>query len=256
MRAAIVIGLLSACGFSGHATDDDAVDAPTSTDAPPAKPLCTPNDAYQKLCFSFDQPVFADPLPNEGSVAVAASLGGVTHDRVDGRDVARIGADHGMAITDASQITGILSTEIVFRADRLPTPAEERFALFDNGDHISAFLYNIGGQPQLRCELEAIWYSKLAPAANQWTYLACVCDAGRKLMYIDGAVVDTVDDPDHVGEACQAGVDAQEGVTLGQDNDGDTHTGDDALVGVIDHVRWWSSKLFPATVCQHAGAGC
>lgn len=254
MRAAacVVFAAAGGCGFQipATATGDDAppgLDAPRDTgdpDTPPAPRLCDPAPGLIG-CFSFDAPVFASPLANEGSAAVVAE-----HDNVDrvpcqGGGAAQVGTTSRIQVLPNTELTGIASAEAWVRIDADPATGG-RVGIVD-ADATSAavsFFYYRPGAYQIRFELGVQLFLDHQLSLGDWHYLAQTCEGGVLTAYVDGSPVGS-------RTGCSPGVATTYGLQLGQNNN--QASGNEWLTGALDGVRLWTTVRTPAEICAAAG---
>lgn len=262
MRSVVLITALGACSFEGRegalpdaptadATEVDgpAVDAPV--DAPPPV-LCPPGDDDLRVCFSFDEMPLPTSLVSAGTAAVTATLAEVTRiERSSTSGAAQLATTSGISMPMGSGVSGVLTGEIWFRADTLPSTEGQRMGLYDSNTspNISLFLYRAGAGYTLRCGLGGqteVFNAALVQGA--WHYVACTCDGGAMGVYLDGALVE----PARQG-GCNGGAFAGDGFTIGADNSGNGGTvAGDRLLGAVDGVRLWAAPRTASEIAATA----
>lgn len=262
-RAAVWLVAVAACGFrgpgltgddarppDGSATDDAALDAIAGDAAVQAR-FC-PTDPHLRLCYAFDQPVLPATLPDEGAVAVDAQVSNVTSIASPMGRAAQLAANSEIWVPMVGGVTNIQSFEVWFRYDAELATNAAREGLVDSNvspPNISLFFYRADPTHQLRCGLGGqveVWPATLMP--GHWYYAACVCDAGRLTMYLDGVQVGQT-----AGACASGGGFVADGFTIGANNNGGQANPSDLLIGALDGVRLWDVTLTPAQVCATAG---
>jgi hypothetical protein len=257
-RVALVGGFglwLAACGFSidGAATVSDArpVDGArdpvpdAAPDAPPPPAFCEPEPAL-RLCFSFDQDPLPAMLPNEGTAEVAARLTAVSRVSSPQGGAAQLGSSSSIFVPMHDAVSGILSIEVWFRVDDMPAINGGRMGLTDSNQsppNISLFLYRRDPGHELRCGLGGqveVWPTTLTE--DTWHHVACVCDGGVLVLYLDGVSLGG-----KPGDCSSAGALVADGLTIGSDNLGGPSVFQEQLDGAIDGIRLWSA---PRTASQ------
>ncbi|MBA3538403.1 MAG: LamG domain-containing protein [Deltaproteobacteria bacterium] len=260
MRIAVLaLPTIAACGFTGKGVIDDATpgdrdggarDGSIDPDGPTdAIEGCPPDDDTLRLCFTFDQATFANPLPNEGAASVSAQHTAVTRSATATGGAAEFLATSGMYVAPSAELADLRSLELWFRPNEQPAL---RFGLLDNDASISVYYYTVLGVPQVRCSMGGgPQYSYIAPypASDRWIYLACVCNGTTLEMYLDGMKVDTYGG----ANACSAGNSITSGLAIGQNSDGTGAPANESLEGALDTLRIWSVTLPASTICRNAG---
>ena len=246
---ALLLLALAGCGFelTPPATELPPPDAP-------APPFCPP-DPELRLCFSFDQEPLSALLASEGTATVTATLTSITRiARSPTRGAAQFGATSGIAMPMGTGVTGVLTSEVWFRADAMPASNGGRMGLFDSNtsENISLFFYRADPAHQLRCGLGSqteVFPATLATAT--WHYAACTCEGGAMTMYLDGVRVA----PPRPG-GCSAGAFVGDGFTIGSDNSGGGGTvAGDRIAGAIDGVRLWAVARTAEQIAATAASG-
>ncbi len=263
MRArSVIIAALGACSFDGREgappdaptvesidVDAPAVDAPV--DAPPPV-LCPPGDDDLRVCFSFDEMPLPTTLVSAGTATVTATLAEVTRiERSSTSGAAQLGITSGISMPMSAGATGVLTGEVWFRADMLPSSENQRMGLYDSNTspNISLFLYRTGSGYTLRCGLGGqteVFTAALVQGA--WHYVACTCEGGAMSVYLDGELVA----PARQG-GCNAGAFAGDGFVIGADNGGSGGTvAGDRLQGALDGVRLWAAPRTASEIAATA----
>jgi len=256
---ALLLLALAGCSFQIDApatgSPDAAPDAPPDarSDAP-APPFC-PTDPELRVCFSFDQTPLPAMLPSEGTATVTATLTSITRiARSPTRGAAQFGATSGIAMPMGVGVTGVLASEVWFRADAMPATNGGRMGLFDSNtsENISLFFYRADPVHQLRCGLGN--QTEVFPATlatTTWHYAACTCEGGAMRMYLDGVLVA----PPRPG-GCSAGAFVGDGFTIGSDNSGSGGTvAGDRIAGAIDGVRLWAVARTAEQIAATSASG-
>ena len=268
MRAALGLIAIAACGFRGAQLggdalgSDDAIALVDSTDFDAAAvdagtadaarlPFC-PADPHLRLCYSFDQPSLPANLPDEGAVAVSAHVTNVSTVASPKGRAAQLGATSEIWVPMVAGVTNIQAFEVWFRYDAELGANSAREGLVDSNvspPNISLFFYRADPTHTMRCGLGGqveVWNATLMP--GHWYYAACVCDAGRLTMYLDGAQIGQT-----AGTCGSGGGFVADGFTIGANNNGGEANPTELLLGAIDGVRLWDVTLTPAQVCATAG---
>ena len=232
----------------GEASGDAPVDgagedaiAPTLCDA----------DPDLELCFSFDQAPLPSPLPNEGTANVAAELTNITRIPSPAGGAAQLAADSAIVLPTSSEITNILAIEVWLRIDAAP-PNGGRSGLVDSNiipPNISLFLYRQDPILELRCGLgEQLESMPATLPVDTWLYVACTCEAGSLIIYVDGLKLD-----ERAGACGSGGAFVADGFTIGSDNTGNPDMVGERLSGAIDGVRLWSATRTAQQICATSG---
>jgi hypothetical protein len=242
----VVIVAFAGCSFrpGEYRPSDAAADAPNDQAIDAAEPGFCPVDPHLRLCFSFDQCTLAGALANEGAATTSAQLTNVTRIARGTGGAAQLDSSSTIFVPQSPDVTSIQTIEIWYRADSEPASDGDRMGLLDSNttSNISLFLYRRDPGHELRCGLGAatiVWNATLATAT--WTHLACVCDADRLKMYVDGALIG-----DTAGACSSGGTIVADGLTIGSNNNGGAgQPVNDWLLGAIDGLRLWDQPVTP-----------
>jgi hypothetical protein len=214
--------------------DAPPIDAPVIGSCPP--------DPALSVCFSFDSPMFGNPLANEGRLPLSADLVDVERIARGMGGAAQIGATSSIFVPVNTTIIDIVAVEASIRLDGA-VPDGMRVGLVDadaTDPGMSMFVFGgPGGTHQLRCSIgNGNLFADLPIAPDAWVDLACSCDANTMSAYVDRV---------KVGEltGCTPSISTEFGLQIGQDNRNTTGLPPgDPLIGAIDDVRLWTAPLF------------
>lgn len=229
-----------AASSDGAIEDGDASLVDTMPDMSP--PVFCPSDPHLRLCLSFDQSPLPAMVPNEGAVAIDATLTNVSPLATNGGGAVQMDTTSMIFLPESAEMTGIVTIELWVRYDTEPEN-EGRMGLVDSNTspNISLFFYRVDPVHQLRCGIggqTTVWDATLAP--SQWMHLVCTCDGGSQKMYVDGVKVG-----DTPGACTGGGAFVADGFTIGANNNGGNVAVSDPLLGAIDGVRLWDVTITP-----------
>lgn len=219
----------------------DAATDTTDEDAPAdmAFAYCKA-DPHLRLCFSFDADPLPTAMPNEGAANVSATLTNVTRGGRAGGGDAELTASSTIYVPYTTEVTGIQSLEIMFRADAPPPANFARIGLLDSNvipPNISLFWYRNDPGYQLRCGIgNALYTFDAATVLGSWHYVLCTCTAADTLeLYLDSTRIGEVAN----AQCASGGAFVTAGLTIGSNNNGGPTGNNEWLVGAVDAVRLW-----------------
>jgi hypothetical protein len=183
-------------------------------------------------------------MPNEGAANVSAQLTNVMRAEHLGGGAAAITAASIIYVPATSEVSGIQTFEVSFRADVAPPNNFARVGILDSNiipPNISLFLYRVDPGYQLRCGLGSALYTFDAPGLQlgTWYRAVCTCNADTLQLFVDDAKIGEV-----TNASCSSGGSiAGAGVTIGSNNTGSATVVDEWLLGAVDNVRFWDTTV-------------
>jgi hypothetical protein len=227
--------IATADGFACLPEGTPPVDAPPPPPPPPAS--CPEDDPALILCFDFDAPALASPLPNQGRAPVGAELVNVTRITHGDGGAAQLGATSTMFVPpDNMSIVGIVAMEASIRLD-VAVPDGMRVGILDaDVDLLPGLSVFVFGRPagahQLRCSLgSGNLFVDLPPVVGQWIDIACTCTNDLVELFVDGI---------KRGElaGCVPATASELGLQIGQNsNAGAGDPPNEPMIGALDDVR-------------------
>ncbi len=248
MRWSVVLALLVGCRFehgTAVATSDAALDSAVDAPVDMALVKVCPTDAHLRLCYSFDADPLPASMPDEGAANVSAMLTDVTRVDHDGGGAAQLSTTSMIYVPYTSEVTGIQTLELMFRADAPPPANFARVGLLDSNiipPNISLFWYRVDPGYQLRCGLGGALYSFDAPIQlGTWYRAVCTCNADTLQLFLDDVKLGEVAS----SQCSSGGAFVAAGLTIGSNNNGGPTGNDEWLVGAVDTVRLWDVYVAP-----------
>jgi hypothetical protein len=212
------------------------LDASLPDDAIPVVAPC-PQDPALRVCFSFDSPMLATPLANEGLAPVSAELTNVRRISEGTGGAALIDTTSAILVSPNDSIVDIVALEARIRLD-VAVPSGQRVGIIDAADvtpGMSMFVFDGNPGERVRCTIGGmdVFADAAIPLAT-FVHITCVCDDGMLTIFLDGTQL--VTEP-----GCVPSVGTTRGLQLGQNSNAEVSLPpDEWLVGAIDLVRLWT----------------